>query len=231
MIPRALRERLFTAGEVVDVEQLTPRMRRISIGGDALAGLKWTPGQHVRVLIGSRLRTYSVWRHDPTWEVLDLIAYDHGGDAPGTTWMRNARPGQEIAFLRPEGRLVVRQAAPYHLFAGEETASVAFGAMLRSLPSGTPVYGAVEAGCAEDQLDLDRELVRVCRNGAEAADSDLLAKTVSELDLPERPGVAYLAGEARTIQRIRTHLVKERGWDRRDVITKPFWTPGRRGLD
>jgi len=27
------------------------------------------------------------------------------------------------------------------------------------------------------------------------------------------------------------HLVAERGWPRRAVVVKPFWAPGRRGLD
>jgi NADPH-dependent ferric siderophore reductase len=51
------------------------------------------------------------------------------------------------------------------------------------------------------------------------------------LDLPARPGLAYLAGEARTIQMLRRHLVSDRGWPRQAVVTKPFWTPGKRGLD
>jgi NADPH-dependent ferric siderophore reductase len=49
--------------------------------------------------------------------------------------------------------------------------------------------------------------------------------------LPDEPGIAYLAGEARTIQLVRKHLVKDRNWAKRDVVTKPFWTPGRRGMD
>jgi NADPH-dependent ferric siderophore reductase len=43
--------------------------------------------------------------------------------------------------------------------------------------------------------------------------------------------MAYLAGEARTIQLIRCHLVEERHWPQRNVRTKPFWTPGKKGLD
>jgi NADPH-dependent ferric siderophore reductase len=42
---------------------------------------------------------------------------------------------------------------------------------------------------------------------------------------------AYLAGEARTIQTLRKMLVTERGWDRRNIRTKPFWTPGRSGVE
>ncbi|CNF48756.1 siderophore-interacting protein [Mycobacterium tuberculosis] len=42
------------------------------------------------------------------------------------------------------------------------------------------------------------------------------------------PGVA---GEARTAQAARAHLVRERGWPRGSVLVKPFWTPGRRGME
>ncbi|MEU7857133.1 siderophore-interacting protein [Nonomuraea sp. NPDC049141] len=243
-ITHALRDRLFVVGEVLETEQVTPRMRKIRIGGEALAGLKWTPGQHVRLAvkdiftarawlrgeIANALRTYSIWHHDPTWDTIELIGFDHGGDGPGTSWIRNARPGQEIAFTKPEGSLVVRP-APYHLFAGEETASVAFGAMLRALPEGEVVFGAVEADGPGDHLDLPRDLTRVCREGASAASSELLVAAVRKLALPDEPGVAYLAGEARTIQAVRAHLVRERGWQRQNVRTKPFWTPGKRGLD
>ncbi|GAA0982124.1 hypothetical protein GCM10009555_051480 [Acrocarpospora macrocephala] len=44
-------------------------------------------------------------------------------------------------------------------------------------------------------------------------------------------GVAYVAGEAKTVQRVREHLVRERGWSRRAVLTKPFWTPGKIGME
>ncbi|MFC4112422.1 siderophore-interacting protein [Nonomuraea zeae] len=237
-LARRLLDRMLVGGEVLEVEQVAARMRRIRIGGAALAGLTWTPGQHVRVLIGDGggllggvLRTYSIWAFDPSWEAMDLIGYDHGGDSPGASWVRNAEPGQEVAFTRPDGGFVLREQAPYHLFAGEETASVAFGAMLRALPPDRPAFGVVEAEEPGGHLELPRELVGVCRDGAPAARSEVLVNTVRELDLPDGPGVAYLAGEARTIQAVRAHLVGERGWPRKDVRTKPFWTPGRKGMD
>jgi NADPH-dependent ferric siderophore reductase len=236
-IARRLLDRMFLTGEVVEAEQVAPRMRRVRVAGEALAGLRWTPGQHVRLLVGEGgplggvLRTYSIWQYDPAWEAFDLIGYDHGGDSPGTAWVRNAKPGQEISFMRPEGSFVVREEAAYHLFAGEETASVAFGAMLRALPPGATAYGAVEADGPGDHLELPGDLVKVCRGGAPAARSEVLVDAVRGLELPDGPGVAYLAGEARTIQAVRAHLVGERGWQRKDVRTKPFWTPGRKGMD
>jgi NADPH-dependent ferric siderophore reductase len=44
-------------------------------------------------------------------------------------------------------------------------------------------------------------------------------------------GVAYVAGVARTIQAVRNAFVHERRWPRKAIRTKPFWTPGKRGLE
>lgn len=64
-----------------------------------------------------------------------------------------------------------------------------------------------------------------------AAASQTLLEALARLELPAEPGIAYLAGEARTIQLLRRHLVSDRGWPRQAVRMKPFWTPGKRGLD
>jgi NADPH-dependent ferric siderophore reductase len=219
-------------------------MRRIRIEGDEVARLSWTPGQHVRVHVNDirdprswlrprdMLRSYSIWRYDGG---LELCVLDHedaaDGDGPGARWARALRTGQEVTFNKPEGSFVLRD-APYHLFAGDETAAVAFGAMLRALPSGASAYAVVEVDSPEDQLPLDRgDVTWLYRAGRPAASSASLVKGLAGLDLPPTPGIAYLAGEARTIQSLRRHLVAERGWPRQAVRTKPFWTPGRRGLD
>jgi NADPH-dependent ferric siderophore reductase len=236
---------VFVRGRVEEVRPAARRMRHVRISG--VPGLAWTPGQQVRVnvsdlfaartwLRGMRdaLRTYSVWDYDPDAGALELRVMDHDGDGPGARWARTLRPGQEVAFTKPEGGFTLREDAPYHLFAGEETASVAFGAMLRALPADAGVYGVVEVAGPEDELALPRraDLTWRHRGDASAASSASLVEAVRSLELPDGPpGVAYVAGEARTVQLVRAHLVRERGWPRRAVRVKPFWTPGKRGLD
>jgi NADPH-dependent ferric siderophore reductase len=231
------------SGTVTRADPIARRMRRIRIEGDAVSRLAWIPGQHVRVHVldvreprnwlrpRDMLRTYSVWDHDGG---LELCVLDHGGGSgdvpPGARWAREAVAGQRVTFSRPEGSLVLRDAR-YHLFAGDETASVAFGAMLRALPAHAPAYGVIEVDEEGDRLPLARELRWLYRHGAAAASSQSLASGLARLDLPAEPGAAYLAGEARTIQLLRRHLVEERGWPRRAIVTKPFWAPGKRGLD
>ena len=242
-----LLDRLLLPARVDRVEQRAPRLRLITLAGPALAGLDWQPGQHVRLqvaaapgavdwLVGT-LRTYSIW--DCRDGTLQLMVFDHG-DGPGATWSRTAEPGDELMLLKPQGDFTTAPAA-YHLFAGEETAQAAYGPMLRDLPAGAGVFARLEVDGPDDRIDLtegvDEDRTRNWdlgwdyRRGRSAASAQTLVEAVRGLDLPAEPGLAYLAGEARTIQLIRRHLVEDRHWPRRNVRTKPFWTPGRKGLD
>ena len=201
---RRLIGQFFQAGEVTETAPIAARMLRITI---AAPGQEWMPGQQVRVCVGNvgspsswldgLRRTYSVWSYDG--ELMTLCVLDHG-DGPGARWARAVRPGQEVLFGKPEGPLVVRP-APYHVFAGEETASVAFGPMMRALleaDAGADIRGVIEVGYPADRLPLpDRGWTRLTwryRHGAPAASSEALLTAVTELDLPAEPGSAYVAG-------------------------------------
>src|ERR1700757_2632521 len=153
---KALREAVFLSATLSEFEQLTPRMRRIRFSGPRLRGLAWTPGQHIRLHPNDALRSYSIYDADPDLGTLDVVMLDHDGDpdtvTPARRWATAASMGDHVQFTRPEGNLVVRHDAPYHLFAGEETASVAFAAMLRSLPAAAEVHGVIEAATHADHF-------------------------------------------------------------------------------
>ncbi|MCQ0021310.1 siderophore-interacting protein [Actinomadura madurae] len=146
---------MFVRGRVEEVTPGPGRMRWIAVAG--VPGLDWTPGQQVRVHVADitsartwvsgavlqSLRTYSVWDYDASAGVMRLCVMDHEAGGPGTRWARDLRPGREVVFGKPEGRFGLRP-ADYHVFAGEETASVAFGAMLRAAQPDEPVHGVIE---------------------------------------------------------------------------------------
>ncbi|SCF19088.1 NADPH-dependent ferric siderophore reductase, contains FAD-binding and SIP domains [Micromonospora viridifaciens] len=224
----SLLDRFLLNTTVGQVEPVTPRMRRIRLTGACLRGLAWAPGQHVRVRVDlTRLRSYSVFDH-ADGEHLDLCVLDHPAAGPGARWAREVRVGQPVTLTRPQGRLVLRDDGPYHLFVGDETASVAFAAMLRGLPADAQAHGVIEVRGPDDRLPLPRAggLTWIRRDGP-----DGIVRALRELDLPAAPGVAYVAGEARACQAVRRHLRAERGWPSSALVIKPFWMPGRRGMD
>lgn len=234
-------ERVLLSGTVEECEPFTPRMRRVRVAGPALRGLDWRPGQHVRLKVGDVLstravlsgfrdvlRSYSVWRYDPDG-AMDVCVLDHAEAGPGARWGRGARVGQRVLLTRPDGRLVLRDGSPYHLFVGDETAAPAFGAMLRALPEGERVFGAVAVADERPPVPRAGELTWVGRD--DAPERDRLVHVVRDLPLPEEPGTAYVAGEAGTCRDVLRHLVRERGWPRAAVRVKAFWSPGKKGMD
>ncbi|QKW39150.1 siderophore-interacting protein [Actinomadura sp. NAK00032] len=229
-----------TVAETADV---TPTMRRIRLVAEAPIPFPYAPGQHVRIQINDplsvygllrpveTLRTYTIWDFDRDARTLELRAHLYDGDGIGLRWARGVRPGDPVTFWWPQGDFFVRDAA-FHVFVGDETASAAFGPMLRSLDASARVCGVLESetGELDPPLPGPHRLERVHREGAPAASSALLLDAVARLDLPDGEGAAYVAGEARTCQMVRDHLVRDRGWPRTSIKVKPFWTPGKRGL-
>ncbi|MEU9731862.1 siderophore-interacting protein [Streptomyces sp. NPDC048002] len=225
-------ERLLQRATATAAQAAGRRWRRIRLEG---AGpLDWKPGHHIRVQVGPLslrtardvLRTYTVWEHYDN--ILELRVFDHGV-GPGARWANGLTPGTEVRFKAPEGRFTVRESAPHHLFIGEETASVAIGAMTRALNG--HCRSLIEVDDLADQLPVDGDVQWLHRGAAPAHDSPTLLKAVASLEGIKPGTVAYIAGEAKTCQAVKRHLLQDRGWPRHDIVVKPFWTPGRRGMD
>jgi NADPH-dependent ferric siderophore reductase len=227
-----LLELLFLRATVQSSERVGV-FRRMRLTAPGLRGAAWTPGQQVRLDAGPgnalapTLRTYSVWSHED--DAIELYLLVHG-DGPGSRWAEAAVAGTSVLMSKPKGDFVVRTGGS-HLFIGEETASVAFGAMLRALPADQSAHVLVDVPDVDSQLPLARPVQWLVRGSRSAASSAEVLAAARALELPAEPGQAYLAGEARTIQSLRHHLVAERGWPRRSVHMKPFWTPGKRGME
>ncbi len=150
-------------------------------------------------------------------------------------WAAAAAPGDPVTFWGPRGTFVLEPAAPYHVFAGEETGAVAIQPMLRALPDDATAFACLEADTAADELpptEPARWAVRwVHRLGRPAGPSSGLVDAVKQLELPTEAGMAYFAGEAMTCRALRDHFVRDRGWPPRRVRVKPFWAPGKKGLE
>jgi NADPH-dependent ferric siderophore reductase len=129
---KSLRDAVFLSAKISEIEQLTPRLRRIRFDGPRLQELKWAPGQHIRLQVNGlgesllrlhphdALRTYSIYDADPDLGTLDIVMLDHGGEpdvvTPARRWAGAAAVGDDVQFTRPQGNLVVCHDAPYHVF-------------------------------------------------------------------------------------------------------------------
>ena len=205
---------------VVATADVTPRMRRVTVRAEAMVGLVLKPAQDVELHLheesGRRVkRRYTIRAARPDAGELDLDVLLHG-DGPGSRWGASARPGDEIGFQGPRGKLELRP-APHHLLVGDESALPAIAAIAATLPPDEASTALIEVDGADDRQDVGARTVRwVLRDGAPAGGSELLAAEIGDIEVT--PGAhAYLMGETRAMIALRAVLEGSRGRARRDL--------------
>ncbi len=243
----------FRRVRLARLTEQTPHLVRVTLTGDELAGLDpGLPAASVRLLLprdshglvvptwngneflfddGSRppIRTLTPLRLDGVAHELDVAVVRHG-EAPLSSWVDAAAPGDEVAVAGTGRGYEIDPAARSYLLAGDESALPAIGVLLDALPADAAVRVLVEARDA-DRLDLP------VHPGA--------TLTASE-PAPGRPGAAlvdlvvrqpdlgadvrvWAAGEAAAVQAIRRHLFEDRGLPRSQAVVRGYWKIGRRG--
>lgn len=233
------------------VEDLSPRMRRVVLGGDALDGFVLDePAASVRLLLprthgvlelptwtgnqfeladGSRapIRTLTPRHHDPTAHELTVDVVQHGGGAIGT-WAAGAGVGDEVAISGPGRGHEIDAGAEAHLLVGDETALPAIDQMLERMPDDRPVRVLIEVADPEARIPLHATpATQVSWLDLEPGDEPGTAMIDALVSLDEVPTSVWVAGEAAAVQRARHHLFDERGLSRRQATVRGYWKKGR----
>ncbi|MGH3833024.1 MAG: siderophore-interacting protein [Pseudonocardiaceae bacterium] len=244
MLPQApARGRVVsTVAIVASTWRLTPRMMRVRLVDESLGGLAAVPGQTLKIyvpdLVSGHLvsRDYTVRDHtvcdatvrdgDGAKTSLDIDFVLHG-EGPATTWARRVRPGDTLGFVGPSGRYRPDPRVDWHLFAGDETALPAIQAYVAMLPADASVLLYLEvADAAERQPIPGVARPTACwlhRGDQEPGVSTVLEDALRAVRLPPGQGRIWIAGHTPTVRRIRTHLLNERGIDRRALYVRGFW--------
>lgn len=240
--------------QVQHVEQITPAMLRITVGGPDLDGF-YSPSfdDHVKLFVpagpgekpqfpqrgpdGERLadspvsamRDYTPRHYNAQTQQLeiDFVVHD-GGEA--TSWARNAQPGDYLGVGGPRGSFIIPVAFDWHILIGDETAIPAIGRRLAELPRGKKVIALIETRTAaarihfETETDLDLRWVLAADSNGQSA----LQQAACQLTLPEGEGFVWAAGEYTAIKNIREHFVGTLGLDKSRIRASSYW---RRGAD
>lgn len=211
---------------VLEASWLTPGMRRIVVGGDALEG--FAPDaftdSYVKCRFGDRMRSYTVRDWDAAAHRLTLDFVVHGDRGLAGPWAADAKPGDPLEIKGPGGGYAPDPDADWHLMVGDEAVIPAIAASLRRVPAGVPVLVLIEVEGPEHEQPLespgDLRLRWLHGSGA-------LEDAVAALELPQGDGQAFVHGEATAVRLIRRHLVRERGLPVEALSATGYWKQRR----
>jgi NADPH-dependent ferric siderophore reductase len=221
---------------VVSVAEVTEGMRRVTLEGEGVEELVHLPGQDMAITVpagegGTVRRRYTIRSLDRAAGQVSLDFVLHG-DGPAARWVSSVEPGAVIEVVAPRGKITVDPAADWHLFAGDETA---IAAMVAALGEGRRAIVLLEVDAPEQEQAIEAaegvavETVWLHRLGVAPGESELLVAAIAEVELPEGPGHAYLAGEYSLVQLLRRTL-QQRGLTQEQISPKPYWRLGRRNM-
>ncbi|WP_199512414.1 siderophore-interacting protein [Nucisporomicrobium flavum] len=243
-------------GAVTRVEQLTPHMVRIVVGGPGLADLQAGEftDHYVKVLFPQPgvdypepfdlgairetmpretwplVRTYTVRRWRPEVPELWLDFVVHGDEGVAGPWASRARVGDPVRFTGPGGGYAPDPAAGWHLFAGDESAVPAIAAALEALPAGARAYAFLEVADAGEEQKLetaaDAEITWLHRRDRPVGEA--LVAAVHALNWPSGDVHAFVHGEATFVKELRRLLRVEKQIPPARLSISGYW---RRGLN
>lgn len=176
------------------------------------------------------LRTLTPRRLDTDALELDLDIVIHGSGA-ASAWAQAAALGDRAAVSGPGRGYAIDEDAPAFLLGGDETAIPAISQLLEGLPVDRPVQVHVEIAHSDARIPLPDHPAAVVawhHLGDGALPGDALVAAVRSVELIADTRV-WVAGEAAAVQRIRKHLLDERGLPRSRTTVRGYWKHGRTG--
>ncbi|MBX9407740.1 siderophore-interacting protein [Pseudomonas baetica] len=232
--------------QVLRVVNLTPRMRRITLGGPELAGfISLGTDDHVKLLfpqtaeqaaaletleLGAgkdngpmpEMRDYTPRRYDLDTLELDIDFVLHG-DGPASTWAEQAAPGQYLHIGGPRGSMIVPDIFDSYLLIGDETALPAIARRLEGLAANRKALVVIEVENGSEQQVLESpaqiNVIWVLREGGK----DNLMTTVQQLQVPKGNLYAWVATQTKVSRQIRRVLLDEHGLDEKRVKAVGYW--------
>jgi NADPH-dependent ferric siderophore reductase len=236
---------------VLRATAVTPKMVRVTLGGEELAGFPGHgPDQRIKMFFPVEgqarpamprassggpvwppgqarpiIRTYTVRRHDPEAGELDVDFVLHGAHGPAAAWAAEASPGDWVGVSEPGGRYEPNPATDSHLVIGDESALPAIATVLAALPASTSAEVFVEVADAQEEQPLPSlatARVHWLHRGSRAP-GEALVEAVLAAPAPEGHCQAWLSAEAAAVRDIRAFLIDERGLSRRQVYATGYW--------
>ncbi|SPO65439.1 MULTISPECIES: siderophore-interacting protein [Pseudomonas] len=226
---------------VLRVTDLTPRMRRITLGGPELQGFASVGSDdHVKLMFacsaeeqavldnldfsrdGLRptMREYTPRRIDLAGGEMDIDFVLHG-DGPASTWAAQAQVGQVLNIAGPRASLVVPDIFDSYLLIGDETAIPAIARRLEELPTGRKVVAVIEIEDAQEQQPLASaaqvEVIWVQRQ-----QQDLL-EVVKDLPLPSGQLYTWVALEKSLMRKTKRLLIDDKGVKEDLIKAAAYW--------
>ena len=226
--------KLFTrSAHVLDIEDVGSAFRILTLGGDALRDVAWTPGDKIQLQLGGWVqRTYTPMDWDGVAGRVRILVYLHAG-GPGAQWARGVCIGDACIVFGPRKSLRLARAPAAVILFGDET-SFGLAAALSNQEEAPALYGVFEVATLAEAAPIVKRLRLAGAHVSERREGEMhfgeIETQLSALLQAHADADVVLTGKASAIQQVNRVLRQhDVGAGRRHA--KAYWAAGKTGLD
>ena len=221
---------------VIRSEQITPNMKRITLGGSELQGFPADQeSAYIKLQVPDGesgdlvMRTYTVRNFNAELNELDVDFVVHGVEGPASAWATAVQPGDEILVAGPGGKKLLDFSADWFLLAGDMTALPAISVNIEQLPAHAKGYAVIEIHSEEDAQSFETpdgfEVFWVINPNTETANTCLLDKLM-QLPWHEGRHSIWAACEFSKMKALRSYFKQEKKVVSKDLYVSSYWKAG-----
>jgi len=228
-------QKVFTRQARVDsVEELNPKFRLITLSGDELKNVAWTPGDKVQIQLGGWVqRTYTPLDWVPEEGRFRILVYLHA-DGPGTRWARSLRVGDACTVFGPRKSIDLTQLRRPAIFFGDETSFGLARALKGPKAQAEGIAFLFELSTPPESFAAVAYLGFSKTHHHFRSDSEIhsleLEAQMRALLAAHRPIQFVLTGRSTSVQSLHK-LLRREGFSSSQIRARAYWAPGKTGLD
>lgn len=220
---------------VLDKRAVTPRMLRVTLGGE---GLRRFPADqasaYVKLLLpvpGQErplMRTYTVRAHRADGIDIDFALHGDGGGGPASAWAMRCQPGDHIDIAGPGPKKLADANADAIVMVGDMTALPAISVNLEQLPADARGHTLIEVPHPDDVQPLPAPAgmrLEWIINPHPGQATPLL-DAVRRLDWPDGEVSVWAACEFTSMLALRHYFRETRGVTRQQMYISSYWKQG-----
>lgn len=231
-----LKARTLHDCRVIGVEDITPRMRRVTVVGDALKAMPIDrPAMWMKLFfpmpsnIKPQGRAYTIraYNAEQGWMAFDFAL--HGDQGPAAWWIARVREGDTLALAGPRPGYWIDPSKQEQVLIGDATALPAIAGIVERLPTGARAQAYIEVADAGEEQALispaDLAVHWVHSGAVLPGATGQLELAVQQASLT-RDCQVFLAGEAFMVRALLTHLMVDRRIPHPSIDAKGYWRLG-----
>ncbi|VXC22850.1 siderophore-interacting protein [Maribacter litoralis] len=239
-IVESIIKKVLEKGTIIENTKLSESVYKIRIQSEDIASYDFVPGHFIRLGVGigqdeismkDKVRSYSVWDIDKEKNTIDIAIATHS-QGIGAKWVESCTPNDTVYFKWKKGKFLIDTNADSYLLIGDISALSHLYIINRNLPNSKQVKSFVYSQSNEDFF---KDISDNKPFDFHVLNENPSVEIIQELNsiVPEMKGnkMVYIAGDSRVCIALTNYFRKELNWSAKQIKTKPFWNPEKKGLE